>query len=304
MMLGAMSPARSLLRTRVRLLILALGATIAAACGGSSSSPTGPTTPGDSQPIAYSAIGASDAVGIGGSVPCATLAPCPNGTGYVPVLARRLGEGGRQVTLTNLGIPAAVLSPEMQTLAAAAGSTTFTNMIQHELPLLPAGSTLVTVFAGGNDTNAIAAAVERGFGGSDPAGYVDEQVRVFGSGYDTLIRGIRDRASGARIIVMNLPNLAGLPYASGYSLLRQRSMQRASVGITTQVVNRLSSQNVLVIDLMCDARVYDPGNLASDGFHPNDAGYALLADMLYRAYTSGSSPPAASCPQMNVVPPL
>lgn len=300
-----MSPARPLWHARVLLLLLALAATVTAGCGGGGgSSPTGPTTPGGTQPIAYSAIGASDAAGIGGSVPCAPLAPCPNGTGYVPVFARKLGEGGRQVTLTNLGIPAAVLSPEMQALSAAAGNATFTNMIQNELPLLPGGSTLVTVFAGGNDTNAIAAAVERGLAGNDPAGFVDEQVRVFGSGYDTLIRGIRDRAPGARIIVMNLPNLAGLPYANGYSALRQRSMQRASVGITTQVVNRLSSQNALVIDLMCDSRVYDPANLASDGFHPNDAGYALLADILYRAYSSGSPPPAASCPQMNLVPPL
>jgi hypothetical protein len=29
--------------------------------------------------------------------------------------------------------------------------------------------------------------------------------------------------------------------------------------------------SVTVIDLLCDARLYDRGNYSSDGFHPNDA---------------------------------
>jgi lysophospholipase L1-like esterase len=55
---------------------------------------------------------------------------------------------------------------------------------------------------------------------------------------------------------------------------------------------------------MCDARVYERVNLSSDGFHPSDAGYALLAESLFQVSVSGMSSPAGTCAQMQVVPPL
>src|SRR5581483_12155397 len=73
-------------------------------------SPSGPTPdssspapPAASAPVRYTAIGASDATGVGASVLCIPLTPCENGTGYVPVLARRLRAASHEVTLTNLG---------------------------------------------------------------------------------------------------------------------------------------------------------------------------------------------------------
>ena len=55
-------------------------------------------------------------------------------------------------------------------------------------------------------------------------------------------------------------------------------MQRIAVGISDRV-NALTSRNVLVVDLMCDARLYQSQNYASDGFHPGDGGYAVFAEM-------------------------
>jgi lysophospholipase L1-like esterase len=58
---------------------------------------------------------------------------------------------------------------------------------------------------------------------------------------------------------------------------------------------------VLVVDLMCDPRSYIPSNYSSDGFHPNDAGYAFMAEAVTRAVNSGSlPPPRADCPQMHL----
>src|SRR5438309_608111 len=77
---------------------------------GSTDSPTapgGPPAPGST--IVYTAVGASDATGHGGSVECAPFVDCPNGTGYVPVTSRSLQGQGHPVTLTNLGIPTAVI---------------------------------------------------------------------------------------------------------------------------------------------------------------------------------------------------
>lgn len=252
----------------------------------------------------YAAIGASDAVGVGSSVVCFPNTDCANGTSYVYVLARRLAEG-RQLTLTNLGIPAAVIGPDIQQLGQRYGRSTPANFIEHEAPRIPATATLVTIFAGGNDTNAIAAAVAAGAGGSDLTGYIDTQVRAFANDYVTLVDALRQRAPSARIVVANLPNFAAVPFTAGYTLMQRQIMQKISVGVSTVGTNALVSRGVTVVDLLCDARAYNAENFSSDGFHPNDIGYAYLADVLFSAINAASYPaPAPSCPQMTLVPAL
>ena len=66
-------------------------------------SPTAPTPLAPGATINYSAVGASDANGVGSSVVCLPLVDCPNGMGYVPVAARQLR--GRGFTV-NLPMPA------------------------------------------------------------------------------------------------------------------------------------------------------------------------------------------------------
>ena len=128
-------------------------------------------------------------------------------------------------------------------------------------------------------------------------------MRAFGTDYTTLINGIRARAPNARIIVLNVPNAAGLPYLTGASLAQRQAAQRVAVGMTRTVVNALTSQNITVIDLMCDARSYLPSNYFSDGLHPNDAGYAFIASEVLKAVTSSSYPaPQSSCSGMTIVP--
>ena len=285
--------------------LVALALCTLAACGKDGSSPASPSPPpGQNAPVVYAAIGASDALGIGASVPCIPFVPCPDGTGYVPIIARRLSET-RTVTTTNLGIPAAVIGPEIQRLGLDHGRTIPGNFIDNEVPFVPRDATLVTIFAGGNDANAIGAAVEGGAGGSDPGAFLDAQIRQFGASYDALVGGIRERAPAARIVAANLPNLAGAPYASGYSLARRQVLQRVSVGFSTEVVNRLVNRQVIVVDLLCDGRAYDPANYSSDGFHPDDSGYAFMADLFVDAILRGTPvTPPARCPQMSVVPPL
>lgn len=266
-------------------------------------SPTAPSPaspPAPSAPVRYSAVGASDANGVGATVVCAPFTSCEDGTGYVPTLARQL-RASREVTLVNLGIPAAVLSPAIQEIARRNGRTVPGNFIEHEMPFVPTESTVVTIFGGGNDTNALADAIERGAAGSDLRGYIDAQVRTFGSDYDRLVRGVRARAANAFIVILNLPNLAALPYSSGYSLQRRQVLQRISVGFS-QEANRLAGSGIVVLDLMCDPQAYDPSRFSSDGFHPNDAGYAYVAQRLYAIVNGAPSTAAASCSQMTAVP--
>lgn len=273
-----------------------------AACAGSRSpaSPSGPPAAGS--PVHYTAIGASDAIGYGSSVVCIPFAfDCPNGMGYVQLIARQLQAQGLTVNLSNLGIPGAVIGPGVEALAAQYHRSVPANFIQGEVPFVPRDSTLVTVFAGGNDVNTVGAAIRDGAGGSDPSPFIDQQIKAFGSEYATLIAGIRDRAPGARIVVANLPNFAAIPMTKDYMPNDRQLIQRISVGFSTQVINPLSSQGIAVVDLLCNSRFADPGVFSPDGFHPNDAGYAILAAEMMKAITAASSPaPAASCALMQV----
>ena len=68
--------------------------------------------------------------------------------------------------------------------------------------------------------------------------------------------------------------------------------------------NRQAGAGVVVLDILCDPQVYDRGRFSSDGFHPNDTGYAYLAERLL-AIVNGATPPvASSCSQMSLVPAL
>jgi lysophospholipase L1-like esterase len=268
----------------------------------SPTSPTGPPAAGST--IVYTAVGASDANGVGSSAPCALFdTVCANGMGYVPVAMRQLRDQGFAVTLLNLGIPTAVIGRDFQTLGQQYNRFIGGNFIDQEMNFIQPTSTLVTIFAGVNEVNVITAALGGGAGGSDPNAYMDAQVRAFGTDYATLLDGIRARAGAPRIIVLNVPNPAGLPYLAGTSLAQRQAAQRIAVAMTKTVVNPLATGNLVVVDLMCDARSYIPSNYFSDGLHPNDSGYAFIASEVVRAVTSAAYPaPQSSCPAMTLVP--
>ena len=269
----------------------------------SDKSPTAPSgPPAGGSTIVYTAIGASDANGIGSSFPCVPFTDCPNGKGYVPVAAGTLKSQGFTVTLRNLGIPTAVIGPDFQNLGRQYGRTIEGNFIDQEMPFVLPSSTLVTIFAGANEVNTVTAALGGGAGGADPVAYIDAQARAFGADYATLLTGVRDLAPGARIIAVNVPNMAGLPFLAGAGSTQRQAAQRASVAMS-RAVNGLVSQDVTVIDVMCDSRSYQASNYSADGLHPNDAGYAFLADQIVRAVTSTSYPqPQSSCASMTLVP--
>ncbi len=271
---------------------------------GGDKSPTAPSAPAPGSAIVYTAIGASDANGVGSSAPCLPLDPvCMNGMGYVPVAVRQLRAQGFTVTFRNLGLPTAVIGRDFQTLGRQYGRTIEANFIDQEMAFVLPGSTVVTIFAGVNEVNVITAALGGGAGGSDPNGYIDNQVRAFGADYATLMSGITGLAGSSRFVVLNVPNTAGMPFLSGTSLAQRQAAQRAAVGMTRTVVNPLVSQNTVVIDLMCDSRSYQASNYSSDGLHPNDAGYAFIAAEIVRAIVSSSYPsPQSTCAAMTLVP--
>ena len=290
-----------------RLVIAALTAVLGGgmACS-KSENPTSPSPTGNDGPIFYTAIGASDGIGFGSSAPCIPLAPdCIEGKGYVQSLARSLKATGRQFDWRNLSLPGSVLSKHIEDLARDVGTpieSLVGNFIERQAPFVPLNTTHVTIFAGGNDANVIGRAVVAGRAGSDPNRFIDDEVRNWGVDLQELVNRIRARAPNARIVALNMINLAAAPYISSRPTSEKSIMQRIAVGISDQV-NALTSKNVLVIDLMCDARLYQQSNYASDGFHPGDGGYAVFAEDTLPALANGTgSQPNTSCPQRRLFP--
>lgn len=261
--------------------------------------PDQPTVAPDT--VNYSALGASDTIGYGGSSPCLPFIECITGTGYVQRTAQRLKASGKAVTLVNLGVPGAVLSPQVQADGNAIGLGILRNLLDDESGYVPNNTTLVTVFIGGNDVNTVGSLIKAGRAGSDVNAYIKAQIQTFGRDLGSMLTRIRTDAPDARIIALNLPNMGVIPYAAGRPGDEKRTLQQISVGFSAQI-NALASKGVLVMDLMCDPNFYNPSIFSSDGFHPNDTGYAYLSDLVYPAATTGTAAaPKASCGFMSAL---
>jgi lysophospholipase L1-like esterase len=282
-------------------------------------SPPAVVVPSSTSLTRYVALGASDAVGFNASISCdgpanaAGTRPqrsepldCPNGTGYVPRLARLLPG---QVELINLGRSGAVLSPAMQALRAGIPA----NVLQDQVPRIPPDATLITIWVGGNDTNAIVlAAAQRALQGEDPLAFIERQIQQFAADYQTLLQAVRARAPQARLAVANLPNFALIPLGQQQPSGLRQLLALVSVSLSQRAINPLSQQGIPVVDLLCDPRSYRresffPGPLA-DGFHPNDRGYAdrvsgtesILAEAFLRILKQ-PVPPQNRCPPFSEV---
>jgi lysophospholipase L1-like esterase len=285
------------------LLACGIGTTACDKLGLGDDNPTAPTPPTPGTPIRYAAVGASDVAGIGSTAPCLVpFVDCPDGKGYVFVTAARLRADGHTVTVTNRGIPTATISRRFMDLGNQFGHLVAANFVESEVPFVPRESTVVTVFGGGNEVNVITAALGGGAGSGNQQGFIDLQVQNFAADYRAMIDAIREKVGPtARIIALNLPNLSRMPFVATAPPGQRQAVHRASVGITTTGINPLTAQGVRVVDLMCLPQLYQPTSLSSDGFHPSDAGYALIATEVIRAMTASSFPgPQSSCPQMSM----
>lgn len=291
--------------------------------------PQPPATQAPVTTIAYTAIGASDAAGYGASVSCNTaqnpvqvaVPSCPGGTGYVPDIRNTLAaQPHTVVALNDLGISGAVVGPKtaalIDTYASATSATPCQprtgsdlvpgDFITNELPNVKGNETLVTIFAGGNDTNGIVnAAACLTLGGQTPqqvTTFLTNAIAQFGSEFQQLALAVHAKAPSAKIVVANLPNFAGIPFAQTPQVAPVKPLlQAVSVGIDTNVYQPAFALGVPVVDLLCNPSSYNPANFYTDGFHPNDAGYAALAQaFVAQIQAAKPTPPQTSCSYMNL----
>jgi lysophospholipase L1-like esterase len=281
----------------VRRHCLLIGVAVLAGCN-LLKNPDQPSVPPNT--VNYTALGASDTIGYGGSSPCLPFVDCTTGTGYVQRTTQRLEAAGKTVTLVNLGVPGAVLGPDLQAAGNGIGLDILRNLLNDESGYVPHDTTLVTVFIGGNDVNTANSLIKAGQAAPNTAAYIQAQIQTFGQDLKTMLGNIRGRAAGTQLVALNLPNMAAIPYAAGRPADERQHIQQLSVGFSAQI-DALTSSGVIVIDLMCDPRFYDPSIFSSDGFHPNDTGYSYLSDLVYAAATGGAvAPPKSSCGYMTI----
>ena len=306
-------PPRAGTRRPISLLFL-VG--VLAGCSSSNPNPGGPTT---SASVAYTAIGASDAVGYGSSVPCANppliaVPTCPGGTGYVPDLRNLLIEAGDTVTLNDLGISGAVIGPDILATSnkyGALGSADAcqprsssdaypADFIDAELPQLTGKETLITIFAGGNDTNGIAnaAACMSAAGASTLQldAFVVAEIAAFGNDFQKLVSAVHAKSPSARIVIANLPNFALIPVGLQQTTAGQQLLAALSTGFDLDVIDKAAALGYPVVDLLCNPQSYVSTNFYTDGFHPDDAGYADFARVFYAQITAATpAQPSTTC---------
>jgi len=130
--------------------------------------------------------------------------------------------------------------------------------------------------------------------------YIDTEVTAFGTDLQTLVDGILTKTgAGAKIIVADLPNFAAIPVGQAQSAPVQALLQAVSVtGIDQGVYEVGYGEGLYTVDLLCDPNSYVTSNFYTDGFHPNSAGYALLAQKYLAQITAATPqtiPPTFSC---------
>ncbi len=277
-------------------------ALLLAVVGGCSKAPESPTSPTTPTGVNYMNISASDSTGYMSSVECFPFSTCaPNATGWVQILYRRLQQTS-SATLNNTGVPGQVLSQHFEDLGRRLGRTYPGNFLSNQAPFTKSDATVVTIFAGGNDANTVGQIVQAQLAGDDVRGFIDQQVRQFGDDLAALVRAVRQKAPNVKVVLLNLPNLAGAPYLARNSAIERGVMQRIAVGMSERV-NAQAGPNTFVVDLLCDARILEPASFSADGFHPSDRGYALMAELAYPAVVGSAHPaPAADCALRRLAP--
>ena len=196
----------------------------------------------------------------------------PERDGYVQVIARTLRNDGRAVTLTNLAIPAVVLSPDSEPRPAIRPV--------HPGQFSGGGAAVRLARLDARDDLRRCQRHERDWRRDRAGGGRREHRCVHGrSGpavrvrVSTADRRDRSRAGQPRIVAANLPNFAGAPYAiDRYSIAKRQGLQTLSVRLVREAINTLTSEGIAVVDLMCDPRSHEAGPLLERRVPPERRG--------------------------------
>lgn len=190
----------------------------------------------------YTALGASDAVGIGAT---------PNTAGYVYLISDWMKARYTYWTLINRGV----------------SGYTAPDIVNNTLsPAVADQPQIVTLWVGGNDVVKSAAVLES----------TATLAARYRTAYTTILHRLRTE-TGAFIVTANIPDISRTPVANGYPSFLKTLAKNDTLALNAVIAEVAAAENVPVVDLYSNPESYNPANFSSDGFHPNNAGYALMA---------------------------
>ena len=236
-------------------LLLAALLALAACGGGAGAPPPKSATPTATvrPSMVYVALGASDAVGVG--------ATDPNRTAYIPLLIRRLPPHAEAL---NLGV---------------SGFTVHQALVDELPPALAAHPSLVTVWLVGND-----------FRQCTPLANYQRDL-------DTLLGQLASQTQ-AQVFVANAPDMRQLPAIRDGSAACLRGETPAQIRALVAQWNVVIAEVVAkhhdtLVDLFHSDLAAHPEYISSDGFHPTDAGYRILANLFWQQISAHHAVPGA-----------
>jgi lysophospholipase L1-like esterase len=200
-----------------------------------------PTAAPSRAPAAVPTPAAVRYVAIGASDTVGVGASDPKTGSWPALLSKRLADGS---TYTNLGV---------------SGSLAFQARAEQLPAALAAKPTLVTVWLAVNDLNALVPSTRYG--------------AELGAIVDDLVAG-----TDARVFVGTVPDLRVVPL---YTLLDPEIVLARVNSYNAQIAEIAARHpaRVRIVDLFTgSAALVSASTVAEDGFHPSDAGYALIAD--------------------------
>ena len=190
----------------------------------------------------YTALGASDAVGIGAT---------PNTAGYVYLISDWMKARYTHWSLVNRGV----------------SGYTAPDIVSNTLsPAIADQPQIVTLWVGGNDIVKSGAVLE-------PTATLAARYRT---AFTTILHRLRTE-TGAFIVTANNPDISRTPVADGYPSFLKTLAKNDTLALNAIIAEVAAAENVPVVDLYSNPESYNPANFSSDGFHPNNAGYALMA---------------------------
>lgn len=198
---------------------------------------------------------------------------CPDGDGFLPIVARSLPQ---PTAFQNLSSP---------------GAHTVTIPL-YEVPMMSPAATVVVLFIGSTDRQPVAY----------QSNYTLEQ---WEEDYDWGIAAIHARAPRARLIIATLPNPAYVPFfVRGMPNNRLTLKDQRLVGATTLAMDTfIAGHKEDVLDLRCDRDFYTESTLNPDKFHPNEIGYRGVAERVIAILKSPRHVRAKSaCPPFTNLP--
>jgi len=202
-------------------------------------------TPRMASAYTYTALGASDAVGVGAS---------PMTDGYVYLIANSLNTARPgSWTLINRGV-SGYRAPDIEN-----------NTLQ---PAIADAPDVVTIFVGGDDVK------DSVLTGESTASLIAR----FQPAYTDIINQLRTRTR-ALVITATIPDLSMVPVAAHLTPTQLALAHADSIAVNNVITSVAAANSVPVVDLFDNAGSYNPANFSSDGFHPNNTGYALLAQL-------------------------